>query len=129
MTVRVFGIRHHGPGSARALDRSLREWEPDAVLIEGPPEAAAVLPLAVSAGMRPPVALLAYLRTHPGRSSFYPMAAWSPEWVALTHALIRKVPVSMIDLPAAAFLSRSLSGPAADPSVATDPAAQIPAAG
>ena len=139
MTVRVFGIRHHGPGSARALDRSLREWEPDAVLIEGPPEAAAVLPLALSAGMRPPVALLAYLRTHPGRSSFYPMATWSPEWVALTRALVRQVPVSMIDLPAAVFLSRSLSGPAAtdaagaEPPAATDagpgPAAPGPAYG
>lgn len=107
MTVRVFGIRHHGPGSARALAHSLEAWEPDAVLIEGPPEANPVLPLATSPAMRPPVALLAYLPSRPGASAFYPFASWSPEWIALRHALDRAVPVSMIDLPAASFLTRS----------------------
>ena len=39
VTHTVFGIRHHGPGSARSLERALGELQPDAVLIEGPPEA------------------------------------------------------------------------------------------
>jgi len=105
VAVRVFGIRHHGPGSARALAASLRSWEPDAVLIEGPPEAEAVLALAGSAAMRPPVALLGYLPARPARAAFYPMAAWSPEWVALRHALDAGITVRMIDLPAAVTLS------------------------
>jgi Family of unknown function (DUF5682) len=82
MTVRVFGIRHHGPGSARALAASLQDWTPDAVLVEGPPEADAVLGLAGLAIMRPPVALLGYLRSRPARAAFWPLSAWSPEWVA-----------------------------------------------
>jgi hypothetical protein len=109
--VRIFGIRHHGPGSARALGASLEAWQPDIVLIEGPPEAAAVLALAGSADMRPPVALLAYVPKQPQRAIFYPMAGWSPEWVALRHALAHEVPVRMVDLPAAAALG------AADPQV------------
>ena len=104
MTVRVFGIRHHGPGSARALASTLRRWRPDAVLIEGPPEAAGVLGLAADPGMRPPVALLGYLPGQPAQASFWPMAAWSPEWVALRHALAAGAEARMIDLPVAAFL-------------------------
>ena len=124
----MFGIRHHGPGSGRALAASLRAWEPDVVLIEGPPEAAPVLSLAASGDMRPPVALLAYLRSRPGRASFYPMAAWSPEWVALRHALDREVPARMIDLPAAAFLARSLAPPRPTPDPA-GPGGSLPEEG
>ncbi|MGV9482406.1 DUF5682 family protein, partial [Gordonia aichiensis] len=36
---RVFGIRHHGPGSARSLRQALEEFGPDAILIEGPADA------------------------------------------------------------------------------------------
>ena len=105
MAVRVFGIRHHGPGSARALGAALRSWDPDAVLVEGPPEAAPVLGLAADPGMRPPVALLAYVPGEPRRGVFYPLAAWSPEWVAIRHALARSLALRMIDLPVAAWLS------------------------
>lgn len=105
MTVRIFGIRHHGPGSARALGASLAAWMPDAVLVEGPPEADAVLPFAGSPEMRPPVALLGYLGGEPGKAVLYPLATWSPEWVAIRHALAHEVPVKMIDLPVAEFLT------------------------
>ena len=46
--IRVFGIRHHGPGSARAVLQALAEFEPDTVLIEGPSDADPVLALAPS---------------------------------------------------------------------------------
>lgn len=105
VTVKVFGIRHHGPGSARALQRSLVTFEPDAVLIEGPPEANTLLPLASSPAMHPPVALLGYAPGRPGRAAFWPFGSWSPEWVALQHGLAHEVPVRMIDLPAAVFLA------------------------
>jgi len=54
----ILGIRHHGPGSARMVLRALESIRPDAVLIEGPPDAAEVLGLAAEAQMVPPVALL-----------------------------------------------------------------------
>jgi hypothetical protein len=109
LSVRVFPIRHHGPGSARALAASLDAWQPDAVLIEGPPEANPRLALAQAPGMRPPVALLAYVPSQPAISAFYPMAQWSPEWVALGSALSRGVPVTMIDLPAGVFFQRRVA--------------------
>ena len=36
--ITVFGIRHHGPGCARALRTALERLEPDLVLVEGPPD-------------------------------------------------------------------------------------------
>ena len=42
-TLHLFGIRHHGPGCARSLERALAQIRPDCVLVEGPPEADALL--------------------------------------------------------------------------------------
>ena len=44
--VHYFGIRHHGPGSARSLQHALQTLRPDAILIEGPPDANDLLQLA-----------------------------------------------------------------------------------
>ncbi|MFD3641048.1 DUF5682 family protein [Streptomyces griseus] len=101
----LLGVRHHGPGSARAVLAALAAARPAAVLIEGPPEADALLPLAADPHMRPPVALLAHAVDDPGRASFWPMAAFSPEWVAIRWALDHGVPVRFIDLPAAHSLA------------------------
>ncbi|QXQ98952.1 DUF5682 family protein [Streptomyces sp. WY228] len=101
----LLGVRHHGPGSARAVLAALAAARPAAVLVEGPPEGDALLPLAVDPRMRPPVALLAHAVDDPGRASFWPMAAFSPEWVAIRWALDHDVPVRFIDLPAAHSLA------------------------
>src|SRR5439155_473401 len=49
---------------------------------------------------RPPVALLAHAVDEPGRSAFWPLAEFSPEWVAIRWALEHEVPARFIDLPA-----------------------------
>ncbi|MFE2207376.1 DUF5682 family protein [Streptomyces rubiginosohelvolus] len=107
----LLGVRHHGPGSARAVLAALRAARPAAVLIEGPPEGDALLPLAADPHMRPPVALLAHAVDDPGRASFWPMAAFSPEWVAIRWALDHDVPVRFIDLPAAHSLALKETAP------------------
>ncbi|WP_432117045.1 DUF5682 family protein [Streptomyces sp. bgisy032] len=96
----LLGVRHHGPGSARAVRAALDEAGPRVVLIEGPPEADALIPLAADEEMRPPVALLAHAVDEPGRSAFWPLAEFSPEWVAIRWALEHGVPARFIDLPA-----------------------------
>ncbi len=97
--VRVYGIRHHGPGSARSVLRALESFRPEAVLIEGPPDADALLPLAAAAGMEPPVALLVHAEADPAGACFWPFATFSPEWVALRWALAAGVEVRFMDLP------------------------------
>src|SRR5947208_3555524 len=101
MSIHVFGIRHHGPGCARSLLAALAALEPDIVLVEGPPDAQAVLPLLTHAAMRPPVALLVYAPDQPHRAAFYPFTTYSPEWQALRYALGRGIPARFIDLPQA----------------------------
>lgn len=97
--VHILGIRHHGPGSARSVRRALEELRPDCVLVEGPPDADALLPLLVHKEMKPPVALLVYAADRPAESAYYPFAAFSPEWQAIRYALASKVPVRFMDLP------------------------------
>jgi len=101
MSVHVFGIRHHGPGSARSVRQALEELAPDVVLVEGPPDAQAVLPLLAHVDMKPPVALLIYASDAPSRAVFYPFAMFSPEWQALGYALEREIPARFMDLPQA----------------------------
>jgi len=103
--VRLLGIRHHGPGSARAVRRALETAPPDLVLVEGPADADPVLGLAGDPAMDAPVALLGYALDHPERAVFHPLASFSPEWVALTWALGAQVPVRCIDLPTRVVLA------------------------
>ncbi|MEU0138076.1 DUF5682 family protein [Streptomyces sp. NPDC006296] len=108
----LLGVRHHGPGSARAVLAALDHARPDAVLVEGPPEGDALLPLAAHPRMRPPVALLAHAVDDPGRAAFWPMAHFSPEWVAIRWASSHGIPVRFVDLPAAQ--SPALADPEGD---------------
>jgi len=131
-SVRVLGIRHHGPGSARAVLAALEDLQPERVLIEGPPEADALVPMVSDPDLVPPVALLAYRNDTPAAAAFWPFALFSPEWQALTWCARRQVPVAFMDLPAAVLLAdRSPAVPAdiADPasarSLRTDPIAVL----
>jgi hypothetical protein len=99
--VHVLGIRHHGPGSARSVAEALATIRPDLVLVEGPPELDPVIPLVADSGMIPPVAALIYAADQPRLATFYPLAEFSPEWVAFRWAHSVGIPVRAIDLPAA----------------------------
>ncbi|HEU4426521.1 MAG TPA: DUF5682 family protein [Pilimelia sp.] len=143
----LLGVRHHGPGSARAVRRALSAYQPDVVLIEGPPEADPLVPLAGDEDMRAPVALLAYpaaakagagVTAAPGadrrlRAVFWPFGEFSPEWQALRWALAHEVPVRFVDLPTAVQLAaddrperRRRAG--AEPEVRADPIGALAAA-
>ena len=81
--VHLVPIRHHSPACALALSALLEEVRPATVLIEGPVEYADLLPSLHDPRTVPPVALLSLgERT----ASYYPLAEFSPEWVALRWA-------------------------------------------
>ena len=102
--VRVLGIRHHGPGSSRALVGALDDYQPDCVLVEGPADADDLIEW-VGPQMTPPVALLAWQTDAPSHSAFWPMAVFSPEWQALSWAVAHGVRAQFMDLPAAVQLA------------------------
>lgn len=99
LPVFYLGIRHHGPGSAYSVIQALTAIQPDIILIEGPPEAEAVLPLAGDPQMEPPVALLIYAEDDLAEAAFYPFAVFSPEWQALRYGIEHALPVRFMDLP------------------------------
>ncbi|HEY2947883.1 MAG TPA: DUF5682 family protein [Micromonosporaceae bacterium] len=140
----LLGVRHHGPGSARAVRRALSAYQPEVILIEGPPEANPLVPLVGEEGMRAPVALLAYpararsgvrgagapTADRPLRAAFWPFAEFSPEWQALRWAVAREVPVRFIDLSVSVRMAigdppapAGAAGP--DVAVRTDPIAAL----
>ncbi len=120
-THRVYGIRHHGPGSARSLLAAFEEWQPDAVLIEGPADADPLLRWVLADGMEPPVSLLAYAPDRPRLAAFWPFARFSPEWQAMTWAVAHNVEVGFCDLPAATVLAPRARTLLDDPDDPDDP--------
>lgn len=119
--VHVLGIRHHGPGSAHSVAEALATLQPDLILVEGPPELDQVLPLISDPHMAPPVAGLIYAVDEPHLASFYPMAEFSPEWVAISWALSAGIPVRAIDLPAAHTFGLQLAAERAGHTAPGDP--------
>jgi len=97
--ISIFGIRHHGPGSARSLIHALSQLSPDCLLIEGPPDADELIRLAHDPATEPPVALMIYHPDNPKLAAFYPFAEFSPEWQAIRFGLERDIPVRFMDLP------------------------------
>jgi hypothetical protein len=96
----IFGVRHHGPGSAALLVRALDAVQPECVLIEGPPEADELIRFAQFPGMAPPLALLVHAASDANEAFFFPLAEFSPEWQAMLWALKRGANVRFIDWPA-----------------------------
>lgn len=97
--LQVFGIRHHGPGSARRLLQALEEMQPDCLIVEAPADAEGALKYMAYEELVPPVALLTYNPKNLQEASYFPFASFSPEWQAIQYALNINIPVHFMDLP------------------------------
>ncbi|MEM7799024.1 MAG: DUF5682 family protein, partial [Chloroflexota bacterium] len=106
-----FGIRHHGPGSARYLLAALNRFQPEILLIEGPADGQSALTHIGEAGLVPPVALLVYQPDSAERAAIYPFAEWSPEWQALDFGKRAGIPARFIDLPQALMAGLHMKEP------------------
>jgi len=103
-------IRHHSPACALHLQALIRRVRPSRILIEGPADANALIPHLAAKDARPPLAIYCF-HAPPARStggepvryrSFFPMAGFSPEWIAIREGLRLGAEVRFIDLPYAA---------------------------
>ena len=101
---RILGIRHLSPAGACHLNDMLDAIRPTAVLVEGPADAIELVRHFSHKDIQPPIAILCYTKSRPIRSLLYPLAAYSPEWIALRWALKHKAEYQWIDLPASVFL-------------------------
>lgn len=123
--VRFFGIRHHGPGSARRLVQALERLQPRQVLIEGPADLSHLMPALVHPEARPPLALLAYAEDDPSRASFWPFEVYSPEYQAIRWAVQHGAAVQFIDLPSTVVLARDPEQRAVASGLRGDPLAAL----
>jgi hypothetical protein len=111
-----FPIRHHSPAVARHLRDAIRARKPKVLFLEGPSEAAAMIPHVVDAKTKPPVAIYCSYRDDdnvlglagiespapdipPRFASWYPMLPYSPEYVAMKEAKEVGTEVVFMDLP------------------------------
>lgn len=111
-----FPVRHHSPTTARHLQAALAARKPKLVFIEGPFEANDLIPHVTDSDTVPPVAIYSSYRDDtnvlglngtaspapdiPARFAvWYPLTAYSPEYVAMKTAALSKAEVVFIDLP------------------------------
>ena len=116
-----FPVRHHSPTVARLLQAVIMERRPKLVFIEGPADAGHLVPFLLDGKTRPPVAIYSSYRDDdnvlglaglaspdediPARfTSWYPLLAYSPEYVAMKAAVRVRAEVVLMDLPHHALL-------------------------
>lgn len=128
-------VRHHSPRCAHHLRELVADFAPQRILIEGPVELNALMPLLQHKQTRAPLA--AYLHTVAGEDAlrcraYVPLTAFSPEWVALREAARLRIGASFIDLPfttrAADTGNSAYFARAPEPTLADEPRADVIAA-
>jgi hypothetical protein len=121
-------VRHHSPRCARHVRELVAGFAPQRILIEGPHELNALLPLLQHRQARAPLA--AYLHTQadedgPRCRAYLPLTPFSPEWVALREAARLGIGASFIDLPFGARLADNANSAyfarAPEPTLADEP--------
>jgi hypothetical protein len=132
-----FPVRHHSPAVARHLRAALRRRRPAVVFIEGPPACTALVPYVVHKDTKPPIALYTSFRDDGNvlglngvatpspevpyqLASWFPLLAYSPEYVALKTATELGAEVVFMDLPPHA--RQAVDGEVPDGSVAAESA-------
>ncbi|MFX0020476.1 MAG: DUF5682 family protein [Promethearchaeota archaeon] len=120
--IKYLPIRHHSPSSTILVKKWIEKFKPKLVLIEGPSLIENLFQYIVAADTFPPIAILSIFADinndfglngilSPDPSIpvkfeiFYPYLSYSPELVALTECISRKIPVHFIDLPLTGLLS------------------------
>src|SRR5918912_551850 len=110
-----FPVRHHSPAVALHLEHALLARKPRLIFLEGPSQANDLIPHLIDPQTRPPVAIYCSYRDDgnvlglagiaspppdvPARfASWYPLLAYSPEYVTLLTARRLGAEVVFIDL-------------------------------
>lgn len=105
--IRFIGIRHHGPGCARDLKLFLQNFQPDLILIEFPVNVKDLLISTNIAKIKPPAAILLFKQGDAANTFILPFASFSPEWIALSYAKAKQIPIEPIDFPLGAIPAKT----------------------
>ncbi len=105
--VLFFPIRHHSPVCSWHLVQVMQQYRPEIVLIEGPVNANALIPVLTDEGTQLPAAFYCFYKDTAKLlskeaedfSCYYPFLYASPEYNALKEAKAMGIPAQFIDLP------------------------------
>ncbi|MDE6834279.1 MAG: hypothetical protein K2J39_08585 [Ruminococcus sp.] len=105
--VLFFPVRHHSPVCSYQLIRTIREYQPEIILIEGPENADNLIPILTDEKTELPVAIYYYYKDSKKLISeevtdykcYYPFLYSSPEYNAMKQAEIMNIPAKFIDMP------------------------------
>lgn len=134
-------VRHHSPSAARVVEHAIRKRRPRVVFIEGPAECTPLVRFVTDSRTRPPVALYSSYRDDdnvlglagiaspseaiPARFAvWYPLVAYSPEYVAMKAAAAVGAEVELVDLPHSALI-RPAAAEGSEPAAMPLPAAGL----
>lgn len=103
----LFPVRHHSPVCSYQLVRTINEYKPDIILIEGPENANNLIPVLTDDNTKLPSAIYYYYKDSKKLVSesaedykcYYPFLYSSPEYNAMKQAKILNIPAEFIDLP------------------------------
>lgn len=116
--IKLLPVRHHSPACALQVQRMIKEWKPQAVLIEGPDTACSLIPAMVDPATKAPFAVYYSYDDTAGAVSedkekyrcYYPFLDYSPELAALRTGSAQGAQVAFIDLPYGDILAASQEG-------------------
>ncbi|MDR3200718.1 MAG: DUF5682 family protein, partial [Spirochaetales bacterium] len=102
-----FPVRHHSPACARHLKKTIAEYAPDLILVEGPSDANNLVPYIADPSSVPPFCIYCSYDDTGGLISgekekyraYYPFLEYSPEYAAIKEAAARGIPAEFIDIP------------------------------
>ncbi len=111
-------IRHHSPACAWHVKNIIGELHPDLILVEGPDNANALIPVMTDGETKAPFAVYYSYRDKTGRISgekghykcYYPFLDYSPELVALREGSRLGIETAFIDLPYGEILAATKQG-------------------
>lgn len=114
----LFPVRHHSPVCSFQLVRTIKEYKPDIILIEGPENANELIPSLTHEDTQLPAALYYFYKDTKklindeggDYKCYYPFLNSSPEYNAVNEAKKLGIPAKFIDLPYCEILISTLSG-------------------
>jgi len=116
--IKLLPVRHHSPACAYHVQKMIENWQPDAILIEGPDTANEWIPVMVHEDTKAPFAVYYSYDDTTGMVSeekekykcYYPFLDYSPELVALRTGAKCGIYTAFVDMPYGDILAASTEG-------------------
>ncbi len=108
-----FPVRHHSVVCSYHLQQTIKEYQPNCILIEGPSNANSCIPYLVHENSKPPLSIYCSVKDKKGvlgeeegiYHCYYPFLEYSPEFQALKLANKSGISSFFIDLPYGEYLA------------------------